>query len=264
MGNERKLRLSGCKGVQSGLNTITDFLQKKGIKSGRGSPTRWSNRRSMPFSRRSSAATAARAAHARRCANASPRSDDHHHRTGQTEGTQRRPRGGHQEQRNRPARRNPAAEDPRQNRPLAKTEGRTQPEPPKPAAPAKPAPAPTTPGSGSSRCARGRTCPCTRQQPRLQTGMPKKPQLHRLRSPLPQPPFPRPPQLLRRPQPLSHLRHPPPRSRHRSRQSPLPRRPHRPGSRPNPPKRPVTTSSAPRCTPSRVRRYWARWMSRAS
>ena len=71
MGNERKLRLiQVAKEFKVGLNTITDFLQKKGIKSDR--PTRWSIRRLMPFWRRSSGRTAPQATHAIRSVSASP------------------------------------------------------------------------------------------------------------------------------------------------------------------------------------------------
>ena len=71
MGNERKLRLiQVAKEFKVGLNTITDFLQKKGIKSD-GSPN-WSMPRLTPFWRRSSGRTAPQAMHASRSASASP------------------------------------------------------------------------------------------------------------------------------------------------------------------------------------------------
>lgn len=55
MANERRIRLiQVAKEFNVGINTITDFLQKKGVKSD-GSPMRWSMRRLMPFSKKSSA-----------------------------------------------------------------------------------------------------------------------------------------------------------------------------------------------------------------
>ena len=68
MGNERKLRLiQVAKEFKVGLNTITDFLQKKGIKSD-GSP----NTLVDSFWRRSSGRTAPQATHAIRSVSASP------------------------------------------------------------------------------------------------------------------------------------------------------------------------------------------------
>lgn len=153
-----------------GLNTITDFLQKKGIKSD-GSPTRWSNGGLCPVLGEGVRRQPQRGQRTRDGARTHrPEADDHHHRTGQTEGTQRRPRGGHQEQRNRPARRNPAAEDPRQNRPLAKTEGRTPTGTPETGGSGQACARSDDARSGSSRCARGRTCPCTRSNPGFRPG----------------------------------------------------------------------------------------------
>ena len=72
MGNERKLRLiQVAKEFKVGLNTVTDFLQKKGIKSD-GSPNTLVDAETYAVLERSSGRTAAPPAHVIRSANASP------------------------------------------------------------------------------------------------------------------------------------------------------------------------------------------------
>ena len=95
MGNERKLRLiQVAKEFKVGLNTITDFLQKKGIKSD-GSPNTLVDAETYAVLEKEFGAN--RAAGGKR--------------------------GGHQKQRNQRQGRNPAAEVPRQDRPVAQTQG---------------------------------------------------------------------------------------------------------------------------------------------
>ena len=72
MSNERKLRLiQVAKEFKVGLNTITDFLQKKGIKSD-GSPNTLVDAETYASWRRSSGRTAPQAMHASRSASVSP------------------------------------------------------------------------------------------------------------------------------------------------------------------------------------------------
>ena len=72
MGNERKLRLiQVAKEFKVGLNTITDFLQKKGIKSD-GSPNTLVDSETYAVLEKELGRTAPQATHAIRSVSASP------------------------------------------------------------------------------------------------------------------------------------------------------------------------------------------------
>ena len=114
MGNERKLRLiQVAKEFNVGINTITDFLHKKGIKND-GSPNALVDADTYAvlekeFGSNRSAAGARNVdprAHL-------PETGDHHPRADPQAGARGGERGGHQEQRHQREGRDPAAEVPR-------------------------------------------------------------------------------------------------------------------------------------------------------
>ena len=118
MGNERKLRLiQVAKEFKVGLNTITDFLQKKGIKSD-GSPNTLVDAETYAVLEKEFGANRA-AGNAR---------ESIRERISLKQTTITLEEAKKQKHRNQRQGRNPAAEVPRQDRPVAQTQGCPRPE----------------------------------------------------------------------------------------------------------------------------------------
>ena len=122
MSNERKLRLiQVAKEFKVGLNTITDFLQKKGIKP-TVRPIRWWNRTSMPFWRRNSAGAELPATNGKHPGANLPEAGYDHPRRGTETDARRGAGGNYQKQRHQRQGRTAPAQNSGQNRSFAQAQ----------------------------------------------------------------------------------------------------------------------------------------------